>query len=97
MIWRTFFLCFIISFGQFVGAYESVIIGTTLQKPDFMRHMGLWDGKGKETSKYGSLEGAIVGLFQVDISTTPYASLHSETNRGNLDRLALSLARSLFR
>jgi hypothetical protein len=67
MIWRTFFLCVIISFGQFVGAYESVIIGTTLQKPDFMRHMGLWDSNGKETSKYGSLEGAIVGLFQVGI------------------------------
>lgn len=65
--WRTFFVCIIISFGQFVGAYESVIIGTTLQKPDFMQRMGLWDSDGNETAKYGSLEGAIVGLFQVSL------------------------------
>ncbi|KAB8268137.1 general substrate transporter [Aspergillus minisclerotigenes] len=62
--WGTFFICLLISFGQFVGAYESVIIGTTLQKPDFMQRMGLWDSNGNKTAKYGSLEGAIVGLFQ---------------------------------
>lgn len=63
--WRTFALCVIISCGQLVGAYESVIIGTTLQKPDFMMRMGLWDAHGKKTPKYSSLEGATVGLFQV--------------------------------
>ena len=63
--WKTFLLCLVISFGQFVGAYESVIIGTTLQKSDFMVRMGLWDKTGKETPRYESLEGAIVGLFQV--------------------------------
>ncbi|RDH27575.1 general substrate transporter [Aspergillus welwitschiae] len=62
--WPTFFTCVLISFGQFVGAYESVIIGTTLEKPDFMQRMGLWDSDGNETARYGSLEGAIVGLFQ---------------------------------
>ncbi|KAL5040842.1 hypothetical protein BDW71DRAFT_212707 [Aspergillus fruticulosus] len=62
--WGTFSICLLISFGQFVGAYESVIIGTTLQKPDFMQRMGLWDSNGNKTAKYGSLEGAIVGLFQ---------------------------------
>ncbi|KAL4747946.1 hypothetical protein BDW72DRAFT_215107 [Aspergillus terricola var. indicus] len=62
--WGTFFICVLISFGQFVGAYESVIIGTTLQKTDFMQRMGLWDSTGNKTANYGSLEGAIVGLFQ---------------------------------
>ena len=60
--WRTFALCVLISFGQFVGAYESVIIGTTLQKKDFMVRMNLWDDDGNEASNYNSLEGAIVGL-----------------------------------
>lgn len=63
--WRTFFICVVISFGQFVGAYESTIIGTTLQKTDFMQRMGLWDSNGNETHRYSALEGAIVGLFQV--------------------------------
>lgn len=63
--WKTFFLCFIISLGQFVGAYESVIIGTTLQKKDFMVRMGLWDNDSNPTSRLGAVEGAIVGLFQV--------------------------------
>ncbi|KAE8383905.1 general substrate transporter [Aspergillus bertholletiae] len=62
--WRTFFLCVMISFGQLMGAYEAVIIGTTLQKPDFMRRMSLWDGDGNRTRRYSSLEGVIVGLFQ---------------------------------
>ena len=68
--WRTFALCVLISFGQFVGAYESVIIGTTLQKTDFMTRMGLWDSDGNETPNYNSLEGAIVGLFQVSVTRT---------------------------
>lgn len=63
--WGSFFLCVVISFGQFIGAYESVIIGTTLQKPDFMRTMGLWDADGNEMPNYGSIVGAITGLFAV--------------------------------
>lgn len=63
--WGSFFLCVVISFGQFIGAYESVIIGTTLQKPDFMRTMGLWDVDGNELPNYGSIVGAITGLFSV--------------------------------
>ncbi|KFY96026.1 hypothetical protein V500_02588 [Pseudogymnoascus sp. VKM F-4518 (FW-2643)] len=62
--WGAFFLCVVISFGQFVGAYEAVIIGSTLQKPDFMRTMGLWDADGNEMPNYSSLVGAITGLFQ---------------------------------
>ncbi|KAL4806511.1 general substrate transporter [Aspergillus unguis] len=62
--WRTFFLCVVISLGQVVGAYNSVIIGTTLQKPDFMQRMGLWDSDGNPTSTSSAREGAIVGLFQ---------------------------------
>ncbi|KAL2826242.1 general substrate transporter [Aspergillus cavernicola] len=62
--WRTYALCVIISLGQFVGAYESALIGTTLQKPDFMQRMGLWDSDGNKTPDYSSREGAIVGLFQ---------------------------------
>ncbi|KAL2846464.1 general substrate transporter [Aspergillus pseudoustus] len=62
--WRTFMICVTISLGQIIGAYESVIIGTTLQKADFMQRMGLWDSDGNQTADYSAREGAIVGLFQ---------------------------------
>ncbi|KAL3455437.1 general substrate transporter [Aspergillus heterothallicus] len=62
--WRTFMICVTISLGQIIGAYESVIIGTTLQKADFMKRMGLWDSDGNQTADYSSREGAIVGLYQ---------------------------------
>lgn len=63
--WRTFLLCVTISLGQMVGAYNSVIIGTTLQKADFMQRMGLWDSEGNSLPNSSAREGAIVGLFQV--------------------------------
>lgn len=63
--WRTYLLCVTISLGQLVGAYNSVIIGTTLQKADFMQRMGLWDGEGNSLPNSSAREGAIVGLFQV--------------------------------
>lgn len=63
--WRTFLLCVAISLGQLVGAYNSVIIGTTLQKADFMQRMGLWDSEGNNLPNSSAREGAIVGLFQV--------------------------------
>lgn len=78
MVWRTFFLCVIISLGQLVGAYESVIIGTTLQKKDFMVRMGLWDHAGKHTDHYNSRVGAIVGLFQVGL---PHVTLPVGPNK----------------
>ncbi|KAL3492719.1 general substrate transporter [Aspergillus germanicus] len=62
--WHTFLICVTISLGQVVGAYESALIGTTLQKTDFMQRMGLWDSDGDQTPDYSSREGAIVGLFQ---------------------------------
>jgi hypothetical protein len=66
--WRTFLICVTISLGQVVGAYESALIGTTLQKTDFMQRMGLWDSDGNQTPDYSSREGAIVGLFQVRLT-----------------------------
>ena len=63
--WHSFLLCCVISLGQFVGAYNTVIIGTTYGKKDFMMHMGLWDAKGNPKPNISALEGAVTGLFQV--------------------------------
>ncbi|KAI0131935.1 general substrate transporter [Xylariales sp. AK1849] len=62
--WRTFGICIIISLGQFVAAYQSVIIGTTLGKPDFMQTVSLWGKDNKPIGNNASLEGAIVGTCQ---------------------------------
>jgi hypothetical protein len=74
--WRTFLICVTISLGQVVGAYESALIGTTLQKTDFMQRMGLWDSGGNQTPDYSSREGAIVGLFQVRLASLSISSTY---------------------
>ncbi len=63
--WRTFFICVIISLGQFVSAYASIIIGTTMGKKNFMETVGLWDSHGVPTHDAAKNTGAVVGLFQV--------------------------------
>ena len=63
--WRTFAICVLISLGQLFSAYQSIIIGTTLGKPDFMQKVGIWTVKDKPTADASAKEGAVVGLFQV--------------------------------
>lgn len=63
--WRSFMLCVIIAMGQFVGAYGTVIIGTTIGKVDFNTRMGLQDHEGRSTHNATALKGAITGLYQV--------------------------------
>lgn len=63
--WRTFGICIILALGQYVAAYQTVIIGTTMGKKDFMHTVGLWDTEGKEVYNYDSLVGAVIGLYQV--------------------------------
>lgn len=63
--WRTFMICVFISVGQFVSAYSSVIIGTTLGKRDFMQVVSLWNAEGEPLPGANAKVGAVVGLFQV--------------------------------
>ncbi len=69
--WRTFGICFLISLGQFVSAYASIIIGTTIPKVDFLTTMNLINTEGVPSSNFSSKLGEIVGLFQACQFHTP--------------------------
>ena len=64
--WRNFWICFLVSLGQWAFGYPSAIIGTTLGEPSFLIYMGILDAKtGEPTADGAQLEGATSGVFQV--------------------------------
>jgi hypothetical protein len=64
--WRNFWICFLVSLGQWAFGYPASIIGTTLGEPSFLIYMGILDPKTGLPTKAGpQLEGAMSGVFQV--------------------------------
>lgn len=79
--WRNFWVCFLVSLGQFAFGYPSSIIGTTLGEPSFLVYMGILDPKTKTVTSDGAqLEGAMSGVFQVSNSSAKQCKAQDVAN-----------------